>query len=220
MGDTVSEVWVACINCAGKTLHKVVKSIPQWDEIQPGDKFRPPIVSFHTFELLQCMGCERPTYRETDLHEHYLDEDEMGIPDQRLYPPRLEGRKRMNDWHKLPNKVRQTYNETYLAISGGQPILSGIGIRTIVETVCNDRAIGGNNLCRKIDGLVAGGKLTQEQAQPLHLLREIGNDAAHEALSQGLEVFGAAFDVVEHLLRNLYIVPETASRIDKSRFST
>ena len=216
----VSEVWVACINCARKTLHKVVKSIPQWDELQPGDRFRPPILSFHTFELIQCMGCERPTYRETDLHEHYLDGDEKGIPDQKLYPPRLEDRKRMNDWSKLPDKVRQIYNETYLAISGDQPILSGIGIRTIVETVCNDRGIEGYNLCMKIDGLVTERELTQEQARPLHLLREIGNDAAHEALSQRLEVFGAAFDVIEHLLRNLYIVPETASLITESRINT
>ena len=220
IGEPVSEVWVACINCAGKTLHKVVKSISQWDELQPGDRYRPPMQSFHTFELIQCMGCERPSYRETDLYDFYLDEDEKGIPDERLHPPRLEGRKRMKEWHTLPEVVRYIYYETHLALSAGQSILTGMGIRAIIESVCREKGTKGTNLCQMIDGLVTEGELTQKQADVLHDLRKIGNDAAHEALSQTPEVFNAAFEVVEHLLMGIYIVPTTATRIMKSRTST
>ena len=119
----------------------------------------------------------------------------------------------MASTYLLPFPLPNIYKETHAALVNQQPVLAGIGIRALVEAVCNDQAAQGKNLEQKIDGLMNMGLLTKDQAEFLHGLRILGNEAAHEVKPHKEDTLGAAMDVVEHLLKTVYILPVQAKKL-------
>jgi hypothetical protein len=55
-----------------------------------------------------------------------------------LYPSRIAGQAPLRDAHLLPHRLYRIYMETHQALSSNMPILAGIGLRAIIETVCED----------------------------------------------------------------------------------
>jgi len=131
---------------------------------------------------------------------------------QELYPRRAVGRRRLDDVYSLPASIRRIYIETHEALLNGSPVLVGIGIRAIVETVCKELDAQGRDLETRIDNLVANQLLTPGGADILHKLRSMGNEAAHEVKPHGPEQLTLAMDAVEHLLQGAYVFPQRASR--------
>jgi hypothetical protein len=97
----------------------------------------------------------------------------------------------------------------------GLPVLAGIGIRAIVETVCNDKEATGPNLYEKINSLVTLNLITQTEATVLHDLRFMGNEAAHRVKAHKPAELNLAFGVVEHLLNTVYLLAEQTKRLPK-----
>ena len=97
-------------------------------------------------------------------------------------------------------------------MNGNNPVLTGIGLRAIIETVCKDQAATGKSLYDQINSLVEQSVLTKDGAEILHKLRVLGNNAAHEVKPHSNVQLGLAFDVVEHLLQGVYILPYHAKR--------
>lgn len=108
--------------------------------------------------------------------------------------------------------MRRIYNETLKALNEELPVLAGIGIRAIVETVCKDKDSIGANLQDKIDDLVTQDVLTKEGADILHKLRTLGNDAVHEVKPHDNVQLGLALDVIHHLLQGVYILPHQSKQ--------
>lgn len=107
------------------------------------------------------------------------------------------------------------YLETIKALNSSQSILTGIGIRAIIETICKDKNANGGDLLNKIDDLVTQGVLTKEGAAILHKLRILGNKAAHEVRPHDDVQLGLALDVIDHLLLGVYVLPHHASKTFK-----
>ncbi|MBY5938107.1 DUF4145 domain-containing protein [Marinobacter nauticus] len=131
---------------------------------------------------------------------------------EELFPNSEESRIALSDDHLLPENLYRIYSETLGALNSGSPVLTGIGIRAIIETVCQDQRASGRNLNDQINDLVNQGVLTTEGADILHKLRVLGNAAAHEVKPHSSAQLGLAFDVVEHLLQGVYILPYHAKQ--------
>jgi len=101
------------------------------------------------------------------------------------------------------------------AIGNDQPVLAGIGIRAIIETVCKERSAKGKDLKEKIDDLANLGVVTKDGAKILHSLRFMGNDAAHEVKAHTNEELITAIDVAEYTLKGVYILPKLADKLPK-----
>ena len=97
-------------------------------------------------------------------------------------------------------------------MNGDQPVLSGIGIRALIETTTKERNANGKDLMEKINDLVTQGVLTKDGADILHKLRVLGNKAAHEVKPHSTDQLDLAMDVIEHLLKGVYILPHHAKR--------
>jgi len=197
------EYALPCVKCAGKTHHKALASIDVRGEEESFD-FDFAWITQH--QIIQCQGCKSISFREqTSTSEDHPDQ---GL-NETLYPSRLEGRRGLGqDVRYLPLKVRGIYNETLQALVNLSPILAGIGLRALLETVCTEKAAIGKDLFKKIDNLVAQAILTPASAAILHKIRTLGNDAAHEVKPHTDKQLGLAMDVVEHLLRDVYILPK------------
>jgi hypothetical protein len=105
------------------------------------------------------------------------------------------------------------YAEVLKGLNSGTPILAAIGLRAVIESVCNEHGIQGHNLEKRIDGLADAGMLSRAQADLLHKHRFLGNVAAHEVVAPKPTELVAALDIAETLLKTLYVLPGVADSI-------
>ena len=108
----------------------------------------------------------------------------------------------------MPIKIQRIYEETLLALNNGSPVLTGIGMRALVETVCNEKAAAGPDLFNQINDLEVKNIPTPTGAKILHQIRSLGNKAAHEVEPHSDKQLAIAMDVIEHLLTDVYILPK------------
>lgn len=139
--------------------------------------------------------------------------DSIFIPNDEMFPLRLPGRQRKEYGWKVPDKIRNLYEETYTSLCNDLYVLASIGMRAVLEMVCQDKGLVKGNLCAKIDGLEKKGVVVPADAEILHNLRFFGNESAHEAKTHTPKELIAGLTVIEHLLTSLYVLPREARRI-------
>jgi len=204
---------VACEDCGRETNHKVLRSV----EVEGHDVIsREFDVDWNVwYQIIECQGCSTVSFRrasENSIDSPFVDEngDAERNVEEKLFPPRDFGRKELADLEYAPERVQTIYRETLRAINGDQPVLAGIGIRALIETVCKAKRAKGHTLYHQIDNLVVLGILSKDGAKTLHKLRVLGNKAAHEVRPHSPKQLSVAIDVVDHLIQGVYILPKRA----------
>jgi Domain of unknown function (DUF4145) len=205
---------VVCRDCKHSTNHLVLAStdLTGSDDLGEGH-----VIDWNShYQILQCQGCDSISFRKAShTSEDYIqvgpDEYELDVLEE-IFPNPKEGRLPLKDVDMLPTDVERIYSETLKAINSNQPVLSGIGIRALIETIAKERKASGKDLMAKIDDLVTQGVLTKDGAEIFHKLRILGNTAAHEVKPHSRDQLNLALDVVEHLLQGVYILPLHAKR--------
>lgn len=205
------EYKLACRNCDGETYHKVMTSV----HIRESEN---DIDVWHDYEIVFCQGCKDISFRHSSMcSENTYSNPETGTEELEeeisLYPNRIAGRKRINDMYLLPDGVLKIYKETHGALCSRLNILAGIGIRALVESVCQEKGTQGSSLETKIDDLVVKGVLTKDGADTLHGTRLLGNKSAHEVVAASDDELDIAMDIAENLLETVYIIPQKARRL-------
>lgn len=211
------EIVAPCPKCSGKTHHIVLSSYDlNGSEDYDGNNF----FWYAHYQIIQCQGCKLTSFRQansnSEAYEQTSETECEYIVYETLYPSRVEGRKGLgDDIRYLPRKVHAIYKETFQAICSESPILAGIGLRALVETICKEMNASGRNLSQKIDGLVTLNALTPNGATILHKIRTLGNNAAHEVEPHNDQQLGLALSIVEHVLAEIYIIPkQVAAQFD------
>jgi len=217
---------VECADCGRLTIHTVVAAYKTYWQIDEND-----ISGGATHEFLRCNGCAQGTYRI----ESWFSE-EPGENSVTLYPPRGGYRRKPRTWRELPydNSLLQVYDQTITAFNAGLFTLAGAGVRLLIEGVCIDQNVADgpkldaagkavsdkkgnpvrpNNLEGKINGLSEQGVISAKQAEHLHQIRFLGNDAAHQLDIPTAKLVGQAIDIVEHLIDQVYEQPAKAKSL-------
>lgn len=203
---------IACIKCDGETYHKVLMSVHIHESENEIDVWR-------DYEIVCCQGCEEVSFRSNSLCSEDVNydpktEDQILDENVELYPNRIAGRKQVKDMYLLPDEVLKIYRETHGALCARLNILAGIGIRALVESVCREKEAQGCNLENKIDDLVTKGVLTHDSAETLHSTRLLGNRSAHELIAANDDELDIAMDIVENLIKTVYVIPQKAKRLN------
>ncbi|MBU4360750.1 DUF4145 domain-containing protein [Patescibacteria group bacterium] len=213
------EIKLPCASCDNETYHKVLTSINS----KESDEYNQ---YFEENQIVMCQGCKKISFRSNWQYTEDIDyfddpitgEVQMTIADHiTLYPSRLAGRKELKDIHYLPSEIYGIYKETHSALCSKMPILAGMGIRALIEAVCNDKKAIGKNLEEKIDNLIQMGILTKDGAEILHSTRLLGNQAVHEVKPLDEKTLDAAMDVAEYLLKGVYILPKKTEKLPKRK---
>ena len=205
---------IKCLTCCIDTNHQIlcsanINNIGETDYWVADD-----------YQILQCLGCESICFR----HEHEtFDDDHIEVSPGNyqtmnlvsVYPNTESKRNFINERDALPHRILRIYEETLKALNENQNILCGIGIRAILETICKDRNAQGADLYKKIDDLLNQQVLTIDGASILHKLRTLGNAAAHEVKPHSIRQLNVAIDVIEHLLEDIYILPDRIKEVFK-----
>lgn len=168
-----------------------------------------------TDQVLKCCGCDDISFRHTNKCSEDFDYETGQLEIREvLYPSRTDGRAPMHGYDEFPSKTRRIYLETLKALNQNAFVLSAIGLRALIESVCVEQKTTSRTLEKRIDELAASGLLSKKQADFLHAHRFMGNAAAHEMIAPKATELVAALDIAETLLKTIYILPDVASTLN------
>lgn len=195
-----------CKNCKRTTNHNVLHK-HTWDS--RGED--PNEYHFGVEHLMvKCLGCENIAFRK-EVHDyetyHQVSEDDWEYDIQTdIYPHFIRKHDTVNRAWVIPQIVESIYKESILAIQEEAFTLAGLGLRATIEAICNEQDIKGKDLQKRINAMVREGLISKKDAQRLHSIRFMGNDAAHEIKKAKKASVLIALKIVEHLLATVYIL--------------
>lgn len=205
------EYQIPCLNCRVNTFHGVLFSVrkdtEEWYAAYQED-----------YELVICRGCRQVSFRSnsTCSESMYTDQEtgeDFLIDHIKLYPPRISGRKKLENYLQLPHGICEIYDEIHTALCNDLFILSGIGMGALIESVCTDLDASGEKIKDKIVDLVNKGLLTKNKVDVLRNIIDLRNDAAHRTKPLSRGESEDALNIIEHLLSDVYIIPKTATKL-------
>lgn len=203
-----------CKKCRQSTNHKILfeKKIGENNEEFSWDE---------KYQVIECRGCQDLSFRKDygDENMTFSDPDFTGMEyyrDVSIYPPQLRGHEMLKGLLYVPHRVQLVYKETIEALKVDSYILTAVGFRTIIESICYEVGIKGN-LKEQIRKLCTSRLITAKEEKRLHGIRFLGNDSVHDMKPPKLEDLNDVLEIIEHLLRNLYIIDSmTSSSLDTS----
>lgn len=160
----------------------------------------------YTYELLLCLACKKVTLREYFEHDFMATED---IKPETLYPP--QGVKLFC----LPSSIQKAYEAALKARAIGANAYA-ILLGRMLEVVCEDRKVKGDNLYDKLKALAEKGEIPNNLVGVAHGLRMLRNIGAHEPL-EGLssDEIPILDDLSKAILEYIYIAPALAKQAEE-----
>jgi hypothetical protein len=193
-----------CRKCKGLRNHRLLHEEKRRGEIDEGY-----LQWMTSFSIIECLGCETISFLEIYGDTNMVGTNEKGETDyffnKTIYPYYSENVDELECSHYIPSPIIEIYNETLSAYKSNCYILAAGGLRAIIEAICNHLKIKKGNLAERIDLLHDKGYLTIGESKRLHSIRFLGNDALHEIENPKKESLIILFEIVNHLLDNLFI---------------
>ncbi|HAS6957204.1 TPA: DUF4145 domain-containing protein [Vibrio vulnificus] len=202
-----------CSSCETESKHTVVADVELQLREEDSHNF---YGSDKQYQTIQCNGCDTISFRIAHYSTediYHIEGEENGFNDiylqaEEFYPNPNVSREPIDNLGWLPSHIPPIYSETLLALNNNQRILAGIGIRAILESVCKNLGATGGTLHRKIDSLVETKSLSLNDAEVLKLIKNMGNNAAHDVLLHEHDQLEIAFNIIERMLESVYIAPK------------
>ena len=200
-----------CNECHHETWHDVLFVKNTYDDL--GNFFE----LWQDYGVLQCCGCNTVCFRidTTDSASYDVDfetGERIPIIYTTNYPSINKSLKPIENIYEIPNEIREIYNETIKSIANGCYTLAGIGLRTTVEAICSHEKISDTDLKAKIESLVTNGFISKDDADKLHAIRFMGNDAAHDMEVPTKNKLVIALKIIEHLISTKYAMQDEISK--------
>lgn len=202
---------IYCSGCSRETYHANIYSKAIDDEEIPDEDFP---IGYHywgtmTHILYQCLGCDNITYCQS-FHEpsmvNEINHKIIPYSTNKYFPAfsRVEFASHILI-NKLPKKISNLYKEVRISIENKAYILASAGLRAIIEGTYIDKNLSSQgDLEKKIDNLSNEGLLTKKDAQRLHSIRFLGNNAIHVLERPTEAQIKIALDIVNHYLKSIY----------------
>lgn len=202
-------IWSECKSCNQSTKHAILKQ----------ESFRSDPSEYYygtDHMMIQCLGCENIAFRkeEHDFEAYYQIGPDEWEHDTKvdIYPHFISHHNSIDNISKVPLIVRSIYYESIITIQEAAYTLAGLGLRATIEAICNEQGITGKNLQVRINKMSTQGLISKRDAQRLHAIRFLGNDAAHEIKKAKKGSVLVALKIVEHILLTLYILDEEVNQ--------
>lgn len=210
-------VWSDCRSCKRSTKHTVLGKVSRET---PAEFYHEETIYF----LLECNGCTSVSFRkEYHDYESYRqtgpDDYEHDISIE-VFPHHIKDHTPIDSLFKIPNIVERIYKESLLAVQEGAFTLAGLGLRATIEAICNDKEVKGKNLQIRINAMNRSGMISKSDAERLHAIRFMGNDAAHEIKKAKEQSVLIALKIIEHILLSVYVFEEEVNKHLETPIST
>lgn len=200
-----------CRSCSKQTNHEVLFETTHGADSSFYNEL-------HTWQVLKCLGCDVIGFRYRlddfdDVTELPGGKTKHAVSHTR-FPHAVAGHHPLDFQHVVPGLIRKVYRQSLAAYAADASILAGIGLRATIEAVCTHLAVTGASLEKRIDALAKGGHISTTDKRRLHAIRFMGNDAAHEVREPRAHELKVALEIVEHLIKSVFILEQRAQNLD------
>lgn len=113
----------------------------------------------------------------------------------------------------LPDALHALMQEIYLALDSGLRALTAMGVRAAIDMTCNDLVGDVGGFEAKLKELVSLGHVSQLQRETLSAVINMGHASAHRGHIPALADIASIVDILERLLKSLYLDADTVQRI-------
>lgn len=206
-----------CNRCNDNTNHTILfgkKVVTTFSEDDP--RFG-PLKEQRDYMVVQCKGCNSISFLLRETGDAITDQE--GNPDciDYNFPEKPEDDDfnylSYEELDSLPGTLADLYDELMSAFQNGSNKLAGVGLRMLVEAICIEQNITGQNLKVKIEGLQAKGLISKNETPILDKLREVGNASAHGIKQFPLDKLQYALEILNHVLKSIYILPKINKKL-------
>ncbi|MDZ4329117.1 MAG: DUF4145 domain-containing protein [Flavobacterium sp.] len=204
------KITTECRNCNEETNHLILYK----KEVRPKTEKGKSHDGKEWWCVTQCAGCNslhfvlRIFFNNPEENNRLVHYDSF-FPDNPENPNFISG----SDLAELPSMIFKLYYEVMHAFDSESPVLAGVGLRTLVEAICKQQNIKGRNLKERIISLQAKGQISATELPILDKLRDIGNISAHEIKSFSMDKLSYALEIVNHVIRSIYILPKINKKL-------
>ncbi len=117
-------------------------------------------------------------------------------------------------WYvNLPEDVQNLLDEVYLGVGMNMRALPSMGLRTIIDMVCNDLVGDIGGFGEKLDALEKRGYVNAREHGLLKIAVDVGNASAHRGHNPNMEDLNTLLDIVEYLLQGIYVLSPASERL-------
>src|SRR5690606_34375441 len=179
---------------------------------------------YKNYKVLKCINCGSITYKKEIINSEevfQIGEEYDGTPiyeenaQIQLYPIRDEETAFSKEFAKiLPEEIYCTYEEVIIALNNKMPLLTGLGLRTLLEQII--KYFGkSDDLGIILTQFEVDGFISTKQRGLLDDIRYLGNDAAHRADSKSRKDLILHLKVLENLTHQLFVYYKLEEETEK-----
>ncbi len=122
------------------------------------------------------------------------------------------GTQAIPSWYdRLPSSIQDLMWEVYFAVDKELSALPSMGLRAVVDWVCNDKIGDVGGLGQKLKELTRNGYITESDRQIVENMIEVGHASVHRSHFPQPDEVQLAVRIVERFLEGIYIL-DAASR--------
>lgn len=208
--DELKKLHAHCRTCNHYNRHTLVAQYQ--DQRSQDDDFR----WWEYYQIITCDGCDTPAFRKLYTDELQYDYDTNKFDETiTIYPSAEKIAKEIEGTWRLPEKIRRVYQETVDAINRNSLVLGAIGIRVLIESICDDRNCKlSNDLPSSLHKLKANGYISEGQYDTLMISKDLLNKVTHEAFAAPLGHLKVALSSVDNMLEHMYIHSEDRTQLE------
>jgi hypothetical protein len=208
-------VRIHCNTCRTSTEHVVRHCIDNSTSEDVGGGHSVDFLDYA--KLVQCLGCKSVSMEHVTGCSEDWDADD-GINWKREYfPPRTY--RLPPDWLEggdVPSAQAEMMREIYVAVQNGLPRLAVMGIRSLLETVMQDKVNDQGSFAATLRVFSDRGHISQSQRDILDAALQAGHATIHRQYVPNDDVVITCMDVAEHVLQSVHVLPKTTKSLLRS----
>ena len=129
----------------------------------------------------------------------------------------VSGNREKPSWYgKLPLEFRALLDEVYLALSFDMLALPSMGLRAVIDMLCNNLVGDMGGFSKKLKVLEEKGHINANEKAILGIAVDVGSASAHRGHSPSKDDLNILLDIVEHLLKGVYVLHPASERLKQS----
>lgn len=128
----------------------------------------------------------------------------------------MRSRQKPSWYRDLKLGIKSLMDEVALAIEADARTLAAMGLRTVIDMACNDVVTDVGNFHDKLAALHEKQFITERQRMTLRNALELGHAAAHRGHVPSRKEIAVLQDIVESLLKQLYVHEPASEKLKKS----
>lgn len=208
--DGETRILAHCNTCGRNSIHTVeAQANGAW-----GDS---DYQGWEEHALVRCGGCDNIKYSATHWDEHDFDYDEDGnayaVKTPKYFPSPKAKKLDIEHFYNLPGNLYDIFGEVLNSHSNNDLTLSTIGLRLVIELICNNSSCTSKTLFAKINELEKKGVISADEREILQEVRKFGNAGAHAGEAMSSDQIGTAIEICYSVIDKLFIQPELSKKL-------